>query len=63
MPSATATPSATPSGTSYVCEESTSARCAIEPNGTTGPSKYTRAPSTSPTPSRPATDGSGGLPA
>jgi hypothetical protein len=63
MPSATATPSATPSGTAYVETGSISARSAIEPNGTIGASKYTRVPSSTPTPSLPATDGSGGLPA
>jgi hypothetical protein len=40
----------------------TSVRSAIEPYGATGWSKKTRRPSTVPTPSLPATDGSGGGP-
>ena len=63
IPSATATPSSTPSGTSYAACASISVRSAIEPYGAIGVSKYTRLPSSTPTPSRPATDGSGGAPA
>jgi hypothetical protein len=61
MPSATASPSSSPSGTSNSESAGTSVRCAIEPNGATQPLNQTRRPSAVPTPSRPATEGNGGL--
>ena len=65
IPSAAASPSSIPSGSSCSASSATSARGAIDPNGSTAISKYTRRPSpaTRPTPSCPATDGSGGGPA
>ena len=63
LPSAAAVTSSSPSSMSNSASSLASARSAIEPNGATVSSKYTRRPSGSrPTPSVPTADGSGGGP-